>query len=423
MKILSILSILLLNTITFTFGQNDNCNEAQNFFESYRGDCKGSISAHNCIHLDVTDSYDFEGKEFHFKWDMGDGNTQEGMEIRHCYEKAGLYTASLSLVDPVSSGIIGDEAEVQVHIKGAFSLTANFPTAEVGQPADFSYTLTYPESTHRLENVYWYFGDDQFSCGENPTHIFDSPGKYVVRLMVSLSSEADDEVLCASDTVEVKMTDPSQGIFRETFNSIEAGSRFLAAEAQYKIIKKTGESYREITQSKELQGADGYSILAFRGNSLFASELFEIAENTTDGELQKNININATTLAKTKPLQFNSIIFELDQNDLSKKNTKDLKQNIAILEANPLIKVAIGVYTNSKGSLEKGIKLSLTRGNLIKDYLISEGIAESRILVYNPENYRSLINSCVSGVGCENVDAALDRRADFKILNELHEKD
>ena len=151
----------------------ESCNEAKQFYENFRGVCQSSISAHNCIHLDVTDSYDFEGKEFVFKWQMGDDTELEGMEVNYCYQKPGRYQAVLTLLDPLTKATIKDEATVDIIIKGEFKLSMKMPdVAEVNRSVNWDYELSYPENAYKINQVYWYLGDGQFSCESKPNHQF-----------------------------------------------------------------------------------------------------------------------------------------------------------------------------------------------------------------------------------------------------------
>lgn len=417
--------VIIMNVILYSltsFGQTStkNCKKAQDFFESFTGECKSSITAHNCVHLDVTDSYDFEGKEFIFQWQMGDGTNIEGMEINHCYSKPGNYTAVLSLLDPITKVIIDEEAKVDIKINGAFKLEMDvMKSSIVNKPITFDYSLSFPETSYTVDEVYWHFGDNIFSCEKNPKYTYSNPGHFKANLLMKLSSDSNSEIFCASDTIEIKMADPSEGLLKGLFDSTKIQSRFLADDVHYKILTKQNNRFIEIKNQDSLPSGATYKLLAYRGESVFDSPEIAINAGASNGEVLSLINTYAKSLAESEPLHFNSLFFELDQDALSKKNKKSLKKNIELLKKFPMFGLAIGVYTNSKGSLVKGVKLSIQRAGLIQDYMIENGISAHRIRVMNPDNTRSLINSCVTGKNCDYADPSLDRKADFKILNDL----
>lgn len=397
-----------------------SCDEAQRFFEHFKGVCQSKISAHNCIHLDVTDSYDFEGKEFEFRWEMGDGTQLEGMEVNHCYQNPGRYKAVLTLFDPLTKAVINDEAEVDVTIKGAFKLNLDLPVSgEVNRALAFSYDLSYPEDVYQIDRVYWYFGDGVFSCDSDPSHSFLFPDSFISRLMVKLSFEGDEVVLCTRDTVEIKMPDPTRDLFRAMFDSMDVASRFLADDVYYKILKKESNSYQEVSDTDTLSGRGIFQLLAFSGPLLYGSSEILTADTSSNNSIRALINAEAKALVQTEPLRVEPIFFELDQDDLSKRNKKEIKKTVGLLEEFPMLTLAVGVYTNSKGSLSKGIELSVERANLIRNYMVESGIDPGRIVVENPSTSRSLINTCVTADDCGYVDSELDRKAEFKILNQL----
>lgn len=419
-------SIWILLNITFyaltSIGQDSSTSslQAQEFFESYVGDCKSTITANNCIHLDVTESYDFEGKEFTFLWEMGDGTELEGMEVNHCYDKPGQYIATLSLLDPMTKVTIEEEAKVDISIKGAFELRMNtIEVSEASKPVNFDYHISFPQQSYKIENIYWHFGDGTFSSEKTPQHMYEVPGLYKTDLIIKLSSGQYSEILCSSDTINIKTADPSQGLLTEIFNSTKVDSRFLADNVHYKILMKQNNTFEEVANQDSMKKGRVFKLLSYRGRLIYGS-----SEITTEGAADNNevmniINTHAKSLAQSEPLNFNPVIFELDQSDLSKKNKKTIRKNIDLLIKFPMLQLAIGVYTNSKGSLAKGIDLSIQRAGLIKSYMVEQGINERRVRAMNPGNTRSLINSCVTGTSCDYADPALDRRADFKILGEL----
>lgn len=420
-KVIAILFFLTMYaTTSISQVPTSNCREAEDFFASYNGNCKSKISAHNCVHLDVTDSYDFQGKEFLFRWQMGDGTYLEGMEINHCYNRPGYYVAVLSLLDPMTKVVIEEEAKVEIVIKGEFSLEMNVTeTPEIDLPVTFDYQMTYPEESYRVDAIYWYFGDGTFSCENKPEHAYTSPGNFSTNLLVRLSSDRDAEILCTSDTLKAKMTDPSQGLLKELFNNTKIESRFLADQVHYKILAMQGDDFIEILKQDSFMGGVTYKLLVYRGDLIYESPEITTESGSSNNQVLDSINSHAKLIAQTQPQQFGSIFFELDQDDLSKKNKKTIKKNIELLKQFPMLKLAIGVYTNSKGSLEKGIRLSLQRSALIKDYMVKNDVDANRIEIRNPNDSRSLINTCTTGTACDYVDPKLDRRADFKILTNL----
>lgn len=402
---------------SLSFSQEVGCEEAKTRFLEFSGKCISKIASNNCVNLDITDSYDFEGKEFVFKWDMGDGTVLEGLNINHCYNNPGLYVAKLSLEDPITKAVIQEEAEIDVIIKGSFELIMN-PLEDVRTDIEenSSFTLDYPDSAYQVKYTYWDFGDGSFACEESPVHAYTRAGVYYRSMLVKLESEIDKVVLCASDSVTVKIADPTAGLLTDALNQIEMDSRFLEDKPTYFLLRKQGNAYDEVVGLDELTGGADYRILAYRGNLIYDSRDVNVPEGSDLKATQTIIGGQTELLASAEPFKLNPIFFELDQNELSKKIKKSLKDNIELLLQLPMMDVELGVYTTSGGSYTKGVALSIRRAELIRQYMIEEGLAPERIKVNNPKTTRSLINSCLTGANCDYVDETLNRRADFKLI-------
>ncbi|PRQ00550.1 OmpA family protein [Enhygromyxa salina] len=65
--------------------------------------------------------------------------------------------------------------------------------------------------------------------------------------------------------------------------------------------------------------------------------------------------------------------------DVSEKNHKLLDDVVTVLNNNPDITIEIGGHTDSKGSDKNNKKLSQRRVDSVRDYLVSKGIAASRV--------------------------------------------
>ncbi len=399
-----------------TFGQEVGCEDAKSRFLDFSGDCISKIASNNCVNLDITDSYDFEGKEFVFKWDMGDGTILEGLNINHCYSNPGLYIARLSLEDPITKAVIQEEAEIDVVIKGSFELTMG-PLEDVRTDIEesASFTLDYPDSAYQIKYTNWDFGDGNFSCDENPSYSYSKTGTYYRSLLVRLESSIDQVILCASDSVTVKLADPTAGMLTDAIAQIEIESRFLEDKPAYFLMKKTGDTYKEVEGQDELTGNTTYRIITYRGNLIYDSKDVTVPDGADLKAVQTIISEKTMQQAEGSPSKLQAMFFELDQNELSRKIKKTLDDNVELLQSLPMMDVEIGVYTTSGGSYNKGVALSIKRAELIKQYMVDEGIASERIKVSSPKTSRSLINSCLTGSDCDYVDESLNRRADFKL--------
>ncbi|WP_424963937.1 PKD domain-containing protein [Ekhidna sp.] len=413
-RISGVLMCFILWSVTYS--QEVGCEAAKSGFLRFDAACISTIASNNCVNLDITDSYDFEGKEFVFVWDMGDGTTLEGLNIDHCYKNPGRYIATLSLEDPITKATIQEEASIDIIIKGSFELIID-PLEDVRTniAESTSFELDYPDSAYQIKYTYWDFGDGIFSCEASPDHTYERTGVYYRSLLIGLESEIDDVTLCASDSVSVKLADPTARMLTDALDQLSIDSRFLEDKSNYFLLRKNNVGYDEVEGLEDLVGGGSYRIIAFRGNRIYDSGDMSMPEGSDQKSIQQTISDKTKQLAEQEPLSLDPLFFELDQNELSRKMKKSLNDHIELLEELPMMKVELGVYTTSGGSFNRGVALSIKRAELIKQYMVDEGVEKDRIVVNNPNTSRSLINSCLTGADCDYVDESLDRRTDFKL--------
>lgn len=417
MKVLLVMMASLMFYKTIGQVANDGCEESRRFYSTLTEKCNASISTNNCVHLDVTESYDFEGKQLLFNWDMGDGTNIEGIEVEHCYDKPGTYVAVLSLFDPIAKMTIEDELMVDIVIKPEFNLQLKVLDSEVEDSVLLDYALDFPKDIYNVENTFWYMGDGDFSCENNPIHVFKQPGYYEISLAIVMSTGNDQQWLCNKDTIKVKLMEPDNDQFANVFDSIQIASRFLADDVHYQVMRINKDQFEYVSNLESLRSGVIYKPLVYRGDLVFDIPTIKFDQQKSSGLILDSINSVVKLAMEEDPLKFESLFFDVDQNELNNKNKRILKKNVALLNEFSSLNVLIGVYTSSKGALDKGMIYSKTRAVLIRDFMIENGIDKSRLFIADPNNYRSLINSCVTKSNCADyVDAMLDRRADFRIF-------
>jgi len=75
----------------------------------------------------------------------------------------------------------------------------------------------------------------------------------------------------------------------------------------------------------------------------------------------------------------NTVNFEFDKSDLTAKAKSNLDKLVKVLIDNPDTKIAIYGYTDSVGKDEYNVKLSRSRANAVKAYIVSKGIGTKRL--------------------------------------------
>jgi len=119
-------------------------------------------------------------------WDFGDGSTSAETNPTHVYTAAGVYTVTLT-----ASGNGGTDTEVKTaHVTVYAAVNADFSADITSGVAPLTVQFT-DLSTGDYDTWQWDFGDGSLSTEQNPTHVFSTPGNFLVVLTVTGSGGSD----------------------------------------------------------------------------------------------------------------------------------------------------------------------------------------------------------------------------------------
>src|SRR5256886_8647355 len=145
-----------------------------------------------------------------YYWDFGDGTYSLGgvaygtnSLASHTYSRSGTFFVVLSATN--GSGVYSTASHVLVVGSGVVAADFVYPTrndgltvgVNAGSPVVFNATAAGGLSPYQFE---WILGDSSTAVGQFPTHIFASPGSFIVVLTVT---DAQDNVAVASHIVTV----------------------------------------------------------------------------------------------------------------------------------------------------------------------------------------------------------------------------
>jgi peptidoglycan-associated lipoprotein len=102
-----------------------------------------------------------------------------------------------------------------------------------------------------------------------------------------------------------------------------------------------------------------------------------------------------------------SINFEYDKASLSKEAKDILKGNAGWINRNEAVNIQIEGHCDSRGSIEYNLSLGERRAKSVKDYLVSLGVASSRLTIISYGEEKPLENAETEAAWAKN------RRANF----------
>jgi outer membrane protein OmpA-like peptidoglycan-associated protein len=128
--------------------------------------------------------------------------------------------------------------------------------------------------------------------------------------------------------------------------------------------------------------------------------------------IEEFISINSEKLIKT-----DVIYFDLDSDEIREDAAIEINKVIGVLIKYPSIKIEVASHTDSRAPDNYNLILSEKRAQSTINYMISNGIDPNR-LVGKGYGETKLINKCANGVPCSNTEHELNRRTEFKIIEE-----
>ncbi len=120
-----------------------------------------------------------------------------------------------------------------------------------------------------------------------------------------------------------------------------------------------------------------YMFTVNRKGYLFFSELYALGKKDADSVYEKNIYLQPVELNVVST--FNNVEFANKAYELPQASLVELGKLLQVLTENPSLKLEIGGHTDNVGKPEDNLKLSTNRAKAIVDYLVSKGIALTRL--------------------------------------------
>lgn len=109
-------------------------------------------------------------------------------------------------------------------------------------------------------------------------------------------------------------------------------------------------------------------------------------------------------------VRLNNVFFDFDKWDLRPESFVELDRVVKLLNENPAIEIEMSAHTDSKGTDQYNITLSDNRAKSVRDYILSKGISEKRIISIGYGESRPVVANDT------DENRQLNRRVEFTIL-------
>lgn len=400
----------------------DDCNSKDSFIRLYSY-AKNELTEQKCVQIDVTASYDSAGANLELHWDLGDGEKDKGLQVKHCYHEFGFYQAKLSILSQAGDTISANEMTLDIVIKEAVSLFMDVPDTVAMDSAFSPGWRTSELLSYHIENIYFDFGDNSYACVENASHSYEAPGFYTIRMLMVLSA-ADGEFYLKAE----------KKIFVEGFNL--SGKELCAYFDDYNEslevnylnepvrISLTALADQKIILTRELSPGSDFGLIPplntpawlfiWRANHLMKPMLLPAATDSVQGYM--NILNLINEHLEVAPLTLKPVYFKLNETKPDPKNKKVLKENIKLLQSLPEVVVKIGSHTHSGGMRGIAEAYALTRSEYLKTAIGDVLGDKVEAFIDSVQTDPSLINTCFDDPECAYENEELNGRSDIKII-------
>lgn len=150
-----------------------------------------------------------------------------------------------------------------------------------------------------------------------------------------------------------------------------------------------------------------YVVKAVKENSLAMDR--KVSENVEEEEF--------SMLAVGDLIELKNIYYDYGKYEIKPAGKKELRDKVLpILMEHPEVKIELRSHTDSRSSSDFNLKLSQRRADEVKDYLVSLGISEKRI-VAKGYGKSQLLNDCDETADCTPKEHGVNRRTEIKVLN------
>lgn len=217
----------------------------------------------------------------------------------------------------------------------------------------------------------------------------------IVRIKLPLSVKPDPVVLVFGKVLNAKTNKPVQAeiIFENIVTRKEAGeAKSDPATGDYRVVLPYGTNYGLHARAK------GF---------LSVNENLELISISTYTELKKDLLLVPIEVGEA--IALNNVFFEQGKPVLKPESYPELDRLVAILKENTTMEIALSGHTDNVGNPTSLIALSQARVGAVKDYLVKNGIAASRITGKGYGSEKPLVKNDTE------EHRKMNRRVEFKV--------
>jgi len=128
-----------------------------------------------------------------------------------------------------------------------------------------------------------------------------------------------------------------------------------------------------------------------------------------------NDEVMRKPLAEGTIIVMENIYYDFNKAAIRTTDARDLEALTRLMLKYPTMEVELGAHTDSRGTSEYNMQLSIRRAEAAKEFLVRKGVAANRIRTTG-FGETQIRNHCKDGVDCVEKDHQFNRRTEVKVL-------
>jgi len=229
-------------------------------------------------------------------------------------------------------------------------------------------------------------------------------GSDIVRVKLLEKEMPDPVVLVSGNVYNAKTKEPlTASLVYETLpDGTEAGKGVSSpVDGSFKMV---------------LPYDKNYSIRASADKFFAISENLKLDSLIKAGYKEIHKDLYLVPIEIGQVFRLNNVFFDFDKYDLRPESYVELDRVVGFLNEYPNIEIEMSAHTDSKGADDYNMTLSDNRARSVMDYIISRGIAKTRIISQGYGETKPVAGNSHAD-GTDNPEGRqLNRRVEFKIL-------
>jgi outer membrane protein OmpA-like peptidoglycan-associated protein len=220
----------------------------------------------------------------------------------------------------------------------------------------------------------------------------------IVRVKLLEREKPNPVILVSGNVYNLKTKEPlSASLVYETLpDGVQAGNGISSTiDGSFKIV---------------LPYDKNYSIRAIADHYFAISENLNLDSLVKAGYKEIHKDLYLVPIEIGQVVRLNNVFFDFDKWDLRPESYIELDRVVKLLKENPAIEIEMSAHTDSKGSDDYNFKLSDERARSVMEYILSKGIATSRITSHGYGETKPVVANDT------DENRQLNRRVEFTIL-------